>query len=53
VLVLNKKDLAADWRIAAGDVDALRRQSVGAIESSAKTGDRVEAAFQALARAVL
>ncbi len=53
VLVINKADLAASWEISADEVDALRVQGWTVLETSAKTGDGVEAAFEALAQQML
>ena len=53
VVVLDKYDLIDDWRITAGNAEALRARSIATVTTSAKTGESVEAAFQALAAAVL
>ena len=53
VLVINKADLAGSWEIGPDEVDALRSQGWTVLETSAKTGDGVEAAFTALARMML
>jgi 50S ribosomal subunit-associated GTPase HflX len=52
VLVLNKHDLADRWRITA-PTDAPVARAVATLTTSAKTGEGVEAAFQALANAVV
>lgn len=52
VLVLNKHDLADQWRITSATVGPLGR-AVATLTTSAKTGEGVEAAFQALALAVV
>lgn len=53
VLVINKADLARSWEIGADEVDALRSQGWTVLETSAKSGDGVEAAFTTLARMML
>ena len=52
VLVLNKNDLIDDWRVTAANTEALQTRSIATVTTSAKTGESVEAAFQALANAV-
>lgn len=52
VLVLNKADLAADWRPPADQVATLGTRSLAVIESSARTGAGVEHAFVTLATAL-
>ena len=49
VLVLNKLDLIDRWQVAPGTVAELRR-TLPVVETSAQTGDGVEAAFAELAR---
>ena len=53
VLVLNKKDQAAAWRVDAAQVRELTGQGWNALHTSALTGEGVEAAFDALAAATL
>ncbi|MCU0256550.1 MAG: GTP-binding protein [Vicinamibacterales bacterium] len=53
VLAINKADLARSWEIGPDEIDALRTQGWTVLETSAKTGDGVEAAFTALARMML
>jgi small GTP-binding protein len=53
VLVLNKADLTDAWRVTADDVRTLEARSLAVMQSSAKTGDGVETAFQRLAAAML
>ncbi|GAB5536860.1 MAG: Rab family GTPase [Rubricoccaceae bacterium] len=48
VLALNKADLVTEWALDADQVASLRQQMT-VLETSAKTGDGVEAAFDALA----
>ena len=52
VLALNKADLVGDWALAPDRLDALRGEMT-VVETSAKTGGGVAAAFDALARDVL
>ena len=49
VLVVNKLDLAADWEITPETLEELRGRGWEPLQSSAKTGAGVEAAFLALA----
>jgi len=49
VLVVNKLDLAADWEITPETLEELRGRGWNPQQSSAKTGEGVEAAFLALA----
>ena len=53
VLVVNKCDLAADWEITPEMEQELRGRGWEPVHSSAKTGEGVEEAFQALARRML
>lgn len=53
ILVLNKSDLAAQWALDQGDVDALAARRWEIIKSSAKTGEGVEDAFLTLAQRML
>ncbi len=53
VVVLNKSDLATEWRLDDGAVAASFPQSAGVVRASAKTGDGVEDAFATLTRAML
>lgn len=52
VVVLNKSDLAAEWRL---DDEAVRplTKGAGVLRASAKTGEGVEEAFVTIARALL
>ena len=49
MLVLNKVDLQSQWEIDKVEIDALTRAGWEVVLTSAKTGDRVEAAFSHLA----
>jgi len=53
MLVLNKVDLVDAWQAGEAGIAPLRDRSVGMIQSSAKTGEGVEAAFARLAEAIL
>jgi small GTP-binding protein len=52
VVVLNKSDLAAEWRLDDGAIASLTK-GAGVVRASAKTGEGVEEAFVTLARALL
>ena len=52
-LLINKADLATDWEITEKQLEDLRNQGVPVQTTSAKTGDGVNEAFAALARAML
>lgn len=53
VVVVNKADLAAQWEIDAARLDALRAEGRQVFTSSARTGENVDLAFEALATAML
>ena len=53
VLLLNKSDLAGEWKIDESALTKLKNQGWHLIKTSAKTGAGVEDAFTALARAML
>jgi small GTP-binding protein len=53
VLVMNKFDLAADWEVTPEMEQELHGRGWEPVHSSAKTGEGVEEAFLALARAML
>lgn len=53
VLVVNKFDLAADWEVTPEVEQELRGRGWEPVHSSAKTGEGVEEAFQALAHLML
>lgn len=49
VVVLNKSDLVEAWRLSPADLAPINAQEALVVRTSAKTGDGVEAAFEALA----
>jgi len=49
VLVVNKADLTAQWRVTNQAIEDLRAKGWYCVVTSAKTGDGVDAAFHALA----
>ena len=51
--LLNKSDLVEEWEIEDGDTEAFSAGGWTLIQSSAKTGEGVEAAFMALTRKML
>jgi small GTP-binding protein len=53
LLVCNKADLRADWLVGVAQVRALEGASLGVIETSAKSGEGVEAAFTTLGARML
>jgi small GTP-binding protein len=53
LLLLNKADLQGEWEIAPDSIDALEQAGWTVVRTSAKTGDGVEEAFQAMARRLL
>jgi len=53
VVVLNKADLVTEWRVDDATVASALERNAGVVRTSAKTGDGVEEAFVALARAIL
>lgn len=53
LLLLNKSDLRSEWLVQAEAIDHLRSEGWRILETSAKTGDRVEAAFEHLLDAML
>ena len=53
VVVLNKADLATEWRVDDGTVASSFAANAAVVRTSAKTGDGVEEAFVALTRAIL
>jgi small GTP-binding protein len=52
IMIINKADLKAEWEIQTQDIEKIRQQGVSVIETSAKTGQTVDAAFTDLARAM-
>jgi small GTP-binding protein len=53
VVVLNKADLAAEWRVDERGLWKLLEEGWRVVRTSAKTGDGVEEAFVTLTRAIL
>ena len=53
VVVINKNDLAAEWRVDPAAVAALAEQGLATLETSAKTGVGVDEAFARLAAALV
>jgi translation initiation factor IF-2 len=53
VLILNKADLEAEWRIADADLDEAKKRGWTILKTSAKTGAGVEEAFVSLARRMM
>ena len=50
VCLINKQDLEADWRVTDDDIAGLQAQGWTVMKTSAKYGDTVEAAFDALGK---
>lgn len=53
VVILNKNDLRQEWTVTDEDIALMRNQGWPVLETSAKTGEGVDAAFYYLARAIL
>ncbi len=53
VVVLNKIDLVQEWMLDDSKLQSLNMQQVPIVSSSAKTGEGVEEAFQAIAQCLL
>ena len=53
VLLVNKSDLTADWRVSDERFDELAGNFARAYRSSAKTGDEVDRAFERLAGLII
>lgn len=53
VALLNKNDLPESWEISSEAEAALQKRGCPVLRTSAKTGENVEPAFEALARAML
>ncbi len=53
VLIINKTDLTEQWEVPDGTVEELRSSGMDVFLTSAKTGDEVETALQALANKLL
>ena len=51
--VLNKTDLALEWKIAEAEEALLKQQGIRTIETSAKTGEGVTQTFETLAHAMM
>lgn len=52
VLLVNKADLAAEWKVSPADLDAWRARGVLVFETSARNGSRLEEALVELAARV-
>jgi hypothetical protein len=52
-LLVNKCDLKKDWEVSDQELSALEAQGWTVLQTSAKSGDHVEAAFETLARKTL
>ena len=52
ILLVNKSDLAGEWKISEGDQGTRGPQRVEVFKTSARTGDNVEQAFSALVRKI-
>lgn len=52
ILLVNKSDLAGEWKIPDGDQGIRGPQGVDVFKTSARTGDNVEQAFSALVRKI-
>lgn len=53
VMLINKSDLTTKWQITDEDIVAIESQGHMVLKTSAKTGENVEVAFEAIARAVI
>lgn len=53
LLLLNKRDLAMEWKVKNSHLQSLRNKGWPVLESSAKTGDGVEEAFLTIGRRML
>ena len=53
VLILNKADLKAEWQIEVAAAERLRSAGWIVLETSAKSGDNVNEAFEGLGRRIL
>lgn len=53
VIALNKVDLTEEWKLGAGEEEALASKGIVLIRTSAKTGEGVEETFQWLADATV
>jgi small GTP-binding protein len=52
ILLVNKSDLAGEWKISDGDQGTRGPQGVEVFKTSARTGDNVDQAFAALVRKI-
>lgn len=52
-LVVNKSDVEADWELEMADIERLGFRASLVVRTSARTGEGVEAAYEALARRML
>ncbi len=53
VILINKYDLVTKWQISDEDINAIELQGHEVLKTSAKTGENVEAAFEAIVRAII
>lgn len=53
ILLINKSDLEPEWKLEEGALDELQAEGLIVFKTSAKTGDSVEQAFEALAAMML
>ena len=53
ILLINKVDLADRWEVTDDDITRVKQQGIGIMKTSAKTGQGIDAAFLALAEAML
>lgn len=53
LVIINKADLKSSWEISPETIESIQRQGVHVIETSAKTGHKVEEAFASLAADML
>ena len=53
ILAINKRDLSAQWEANLPEMDRVAASGIPIFETSAKTGQSVENAFQALAAMTL
>ena len=53
LIIINKADLKESWEIDTAAVKDIKKQGINVIETSAKTGDNVEAAFKVLLNEML
>ncbi len=53
LIIINKIDLKDQWEIDQSTINEIRKKGIQIIETSAKTGDRVEYAFEILTKKML